>query len=110
MSIYAKIQAANDARDADAWAKCYHEDFQFVRHQSGTTMDLNQTKEMVKMMYASDAVVIHSQRCIYENEDIIVAHQVMDFPDSTREAVMVVHTLENGLIVRTETGATQLSK
>ena len=31
---------------------------------------------------------------------------VMDFPDGSREAVMSVHSIQDGLIIRTETGAT----
>ena len=31
---------------------------------------------------------------------------MMDFPDGTREAVMAVHTIKDGKIIRTETGAT----
>jgi len=34
----------------------------------------------------------------------------MDFPDGTTEAVMSVHTLKDGSIIRTETGATLISK
>ena len=36
MSLYAKIKAAEDARDIDAYLACLHDDFVFVRHQSGT--------------------------------------------------------------------------
>ena len=36
MSLYAKIKAAEDARDVDAYLACRHDDFVFVRHQSGT--------------------------------------------------------------------------
>ena len=110
MSIYAKIMSANDSRDVEAWAKCHHEDYEFVRHQSGSTMNLEQTTAMIRQMYASSSMVLHSQRCIYENEDIIVAHQIMDFADNTKEAVLIVHTLKDGLIIRTETGATPLNK
>ncbi len=45
-------------------------------------------------------------RCIYENDDILVEHFVMRFPDGTRESVLVVNTLENGQVIRQETGAT----
>jgi len=54
--------------------------------------------------------VIRDSRCIYENEDVLVEHSVMDFPDGTTEAVMGVHTIKDGLIIRTETGATPLSQ
>ena len=34
----------------------------------------------------------------------------MDFPDGTTEAVMAVHVLQDGKIIRTETGATLIPK
>ena len=46
-----------------------------------------------------------TSRCLYENEDILVMHNVMGFPDGSKEAVMVVHTLKDGEILKTETGA-----
>ena len=47
-------------------------------------------------------------RCIYENEDILVMHSIGHFPDRTKEAIMAVHTLSNGKIVKTESGATRI--
>lgn len=40
-------------------------------------------------------------RCIYENDDILVMH-------GKKEAIMSVHSLSNGKIVKTESGATVL--
>ena len=48
-------------------------------------------------------------RCIYENDDILVMHFVMTFPNGTRDAVMYVATKRDGKIVRIETGSTPLS-
>ena len=47
-------------------------------------------------------------RCIYENEDILVMHSIGHFPDGTKEVIMAVHTLSNGKIVKTESGATRI--
>ena len=88
----------------------FHDDYEFVRHQTGTTMLREQMVEMMKMMMANEKVVIRNARCVYENDDILVEHSVMDFPDGTTEAVMSVHTLRDGRIIRTETGATLISK
>ena len=66
--------------------------------------------EMMKMMMANEKVVIRDARCVYENEEILVEHSVMDFPDGTTEAVMAVHMLQDGKIIRTETGATLIPK
>ena len=57
---------------------------------------------------ANSEVVINQPRCIYENDEVLVEHSVMDFPDGTREAVLAVHTIRDGRITRTETGATLL--
>ena len=110
MSLFAKIQTANDQQDADLWIKHYHEDFEFIRHQSGTTMNRAQIYEMIKSMFASGAVTQHHHRCIYENDEILVEHSFMDFPDGSSEAVLVVHTIRDGLILRTETGASPIHK
>ena len=110
MSLYAKLTEAMEQRDADSWIAHYHEDYQFVRHQSKTTMNRDQLYGMIKQMLANEAVVRHSPRCIYENDDVLVDHVVMDFPDGSTEAVLGVHTIKDGKIIRTETGSTPLSK
>ena len=38
----------------------------------------------------------------------MVEHSVMQFPDGSKEAVLVFHQLQDGKILRTETGATLL--
>jgi hypothetical protein len=38
----------------------------------------------------------------------MVSHDFMSYPDDTREAVMVVAMLQDGQIIRIETGATLL--
>ena len=35
-------------------------------------------------------------------------HQMMNFPDGTSEAVMIVNILKDGKIIRAETGATPI--
>ena len=57
---------------------------------------------------SSYALVIADDRCLYENEEILVMHQVMTFPDGSREAVMIVDSLKDGKVIRTETGATPI--
>mgnify|MGYP006165086293 FL=1 len=43
---------------------------------------------------------------LYENEDILVIHNILVGPDGTKEAVIVVHTLKDGKMLKTETGTT----
>ena len=41
MSLYSKVKAAQDAKDMEAYLACLHDDFIFVRHQSGTEISKN---------------------------------------------------------------------
>ena len=106
MSLYEKMKAASDNRDVEAWLDCIHDDFVFVRHQTGAEMSKEEWTPMVTAMMQSDQLEIKNQRCIYENEEILVTHSMMNFPDGTSEAVMVVNKLKDGKVIRVETGAT----
>ena len=108
MSLYEKMKAASDSRDVEAWLDCIHDDFVFVRHQTGAEMSKEEWTPMVTAMMQSDQLEIKNQRCIYENEEILVTHSMMNFPDGTSEAVMVVNKLKDGKVIRVETGATPI--
>ena len=63
---------------------------------------------MVAGMMGNPKFVSDSSRCVYENDEILVAHNFMSYPDDTKEAVMLVCMLKDGQIIRMETGATPL--
>lgn len=108
MSLYTVLMEALEARDIEKTLDCYHPDYQFVRHQTNTILTLEEWRPMMEGMMASDKWVMETARCIYENDDILVSHSLMSFPDDTKESVIVVHTKKAGKIVRTETGATPI--
>ena len=56
------------------------------------------------------AANVEKHRCIYENDDIIVEDQIISYGSGDREALMLVHLLKDGLLWRTESGETPLSK
>jgi ketosteroid isomerase-like protein len=108
--LYARMTQAAEDRDADAWGALLHDDFEFVRHQSGTSMNKAETLAMMRQFLASDTMQEHSRRCLYESDDFLVVHSVMDFPDGTHEAVLAAYTKQDGLLIRSETGATPLKR
>lgn len=108
MSLHKKWSDAMNAKDLGAIAECLHDDYTFIRHQSGTSINKTQMVDMMRGFFASEAVVIHSNRCVFENDEIIVEHTVMDFADGSREAVLGSTLLKDGLMFETETGATRL--
>ena len=110
MSVFEKWSTAAENRDPEGMIACFHDDYTFVRHQSGATMNKAQMSEMMRTFMSNDAVVVHEMRCLYENDEVMVEHSVMDFPDGTREAIISFNRLQDGLIVHTETGATLIDK
>jgi len=108
MGVFELLTKAIEEREASYYTEALHDEYEFVRHQTGTKMNKQQMSEMMANMMANTEVVVNNSRCIYENDEILVEHSVMDFPDGSREAVMSVHTKKDGKIVRTETGATLL--
>ena len=110
MALFEKMNAAVANKDADAYLDIYGDDAVFVRHATDTEMDKPQFAEMIRKMVASDKMNMGERRCIYENGDILVVHSVNDYPDGTREAVLMACTVKDGKIRRVETGATPLLK
>jgi len=109
MSVFEKMKASMDNEDTTAFLALLHGDFEFVRHQSGTSMSKAEMATMMAEMENAPGWAVENQRCIYENDDILVEHSVMSFPDGTREAILAAHTLRDGLIIRMETGASPLT-
>lgn len=110
MAIFDKMNEAVSGRDADAYLALYDDDAVFVRHQSGAKMSKAEFSEMIHKMMASGQMNMGERRCIYENDDILVVHSINDYPDGTREAVLMACSKKNGKISRVETGATPLTK
>ena len=108
MSIYEKLDSAMENNDAKAYADLLHDDFKFVRHATNTEMTKSEWVNVINNMMDSGKVTRSNSRCIYENDDILVSHSMVSFPDGTSEAVLVCFSLKDGKIVRSETGATPL--
>jgi hypothetical protein len=110
MSLFEEMEKAVQAGDVEAVAAFYHPDFQMTMHSSGTVMTKDQWKEGAAAVFGNDNFKREASRCVYENEDILVSHAFMTFPNGSRDAVMWVATKKDGLIHKVETGSTPISK
>ena len=108
MSIYEKQEAARGSKDMDAYAATLHDEFEFVMHLDNSRKNKDEAMEMFTFLINNDDFVIHESRCLYENDDAMVTHAIMSFPDGTREAVLAYNQIKDGKIIRLETGATLL--
>ena len=61
MALYDTIAKALDEKNAGLYTDLFHEDYEFVRHQTGTSMDREEMVEMMKMMMANEKVVMRCQ-------------------------------------------------
>ena len=66
MGVYELLMKAMEERDERHYIEALHDDFEFVRHQTGTTMSKSKMSEMMASMMANKDVVINNPRCIYE--------------------------------------------
>ena len=110
MSVFEKWLKGIEERDADALIGLLHEDFEFVRHQSGASLNKAQMSEMMRQMVSNKLVEPKAQRCLYENEEVLVDHSVMKFPDGTTEAILRCSLFKDGKMIKSETGATLISE
>mgnify|MGYP001156710518 FL=1 len=111
ISIYKKMINSLEDSTPNAYLDLLHPDYIFVRHQSGEEVSKEDWAITVTDMYSAKSegkITFTDNRCLYENDDILVVHNIVSFPDGTREAVMGFHSLKDGKIIRSESGATPL--
>ncbi|MEX0504292.1 DUF4440 domain-containing protein [Alphaproteobacteria bacterium LSUCC0719] len=108
MSLYEALSQAFAERNVQAYLDLLHEDLTVIFHKSGSRYSKDEWAPMATGMMGNPKFIQDSSRCVYENDDILVQHSFMSYPDDTREAVMLVAMLKDGKIIRMETGATSL--
>ena len=108
MSLFEKYTKAKNEKDITAFVKCHHDDYELVIHSTGEAKKMEDIDwdQMMEWMVAANA---EKHGCIYENDDIIVEHQMLNYDSGDREALMPVHQLKDGLMWLTETRATPVS-
>ena len=110
MGLFDKMEKAIQDGDVEAVAAFYHPDFQMKMHSSGALMTKEQWREGAASIFNNENFKKEASRCIYENDEILVSHAIMTFPNGSKDAVMWVATKKDGLIHKVETGSTPLFK
>ena len=106
MTFYERYQKAWDDKNVSAMMDLYHPEYRRIFHCSGKEQTFDELEDiMTRWLLGTKR---NKRRCIYENNEIMVEHFVADFQDGSREAVLTVHILKDGLLWLTETGATPL--
>ena len=109
MSLFENYTIAWNEKDITAFVENHYDDYELVIHSTG---EFKKVEDIYwdKMMEWLVPANVEKHRCIYENDDIIVEHQIINYGSGDREALMLVHQLKDGLMWRTESRATSLPK
>ena len=107
MSLFEKYTKAWNESDNSALLECHHDDYELVSHSNGEVKKMDDI-DWDQMINQTAPANLGKHRCIYENDDIIVEHQIISYEPGGREALMLIHQLKDKLMWRTESGATPL--
>ena len=106
MSIIEKMSKIVNDGDTAAADQLIHDDYQFLMHSSGKKLGKS---DVIKWLGMKD-VQKEKVRVLFENDEIGVAHYFVSFKDGSKQAVLVVYIIKDGKIIRSETGATNITK
>ena len=112
MSVYENMISSFDNCNIQSYLNLLHKDYVFIRHQSGQKLSKEDWTPTVTGMFNAmkeSNLKFEKNRCLYENNEILVMHSIGNFPDGTKEAIMAVHSLLDGKIIKTESGATRIN-
>jgi hypothetical protein len=107
MSLFNKWWDAANSLDRSKMAELLDDSFIFIRHNTGEELNKDEFIDYL-MTGIRDQVTAQGRRLIYENDQIIVSHSVLDGPMG-KNAVMLVRLVKDGKIIRQETGSTPVS-
>ena len=105
--LFEKMVKAQDEGDVISWRECLPDDWEFLMHSSGKVHQKGsaEPEEWSKLI---KSIKRENQRCIYENDKILVTHSFNTYASGDKEALLMVHTKKDGLFWRSESGATPI--
>ncbi len=107
MGLFDKWWDAANSNDRAQMAALLDDDFIFIRHNTGEEWGKDEFLDYM-LTGLRDKTACENRRLIYENNEIIVSHSILDGPMG-RNAVMLVRLVKDGKISRAETGSTPLT-
>ena len=81
-----KFVEARKNKDIEAYLECYHEDWQITFHSIGRIMRLEELSDQIGTYMVTGKFEKHL--CLYENEVILVTHNIATFENGSRDAIL----------------------
>ena len=107
MSLFDEwFQAANEL-DKFKMERLLHDDFVVERSSKGDKFNKQQFIDLMMSGYRED-MTAQMRRLVYENDEIIVSHSILEFPNATKDATLLVRLVKDGKIISQIAGATPM--
>ena len=76
-------------KDIEAYLDCYHEDRQITFHSTERIMRLEELSDQIGNWMVKGKFEKH--RCLYENDGILVTHNIATFENGSMGAILQSH-------------------
>ena len=96
MSLFKKWWDAANTKDRSKMADLLDDNFIFARHNTGEELSKYEFLDYM-LTGIRDTTTCENRRLIYENDEIIVSHSILDGPTG-KNAVMLVRLVKDGKI------------
>ena len=85
--LFDKYKKFWEEGDIEAFTSIIHADIEIIMHSMGGVIEYDLWMERISAIVLSDACA-ENIRCLYENDDILVVHQITNSANGSRDAVM----------------------
>ena len=108
MSLFDEWFKAANKLDRQKMENLLHDDFVVERPSKGDKFNKKQFIDLIMSAYRED-MTAHYPRLVYENDEIIVSHSILEFPNGTKDATLLVRSVKDGKIISQIAEATPMA-
>ncbi len=105
--LFEKYKKFWEEGDIEAFTLIIDPEIEIIMHSTGGVIDYDLWMERITAVVLSDSYA-ENIRCLYENDEIMIVHQITNSANGTRDAVLYVFTKKDEMLTKLETGATPL--
>tara|TARA_B100001123_G_C15132443_1_gene955930 strand:- start:190 stop:528 length:339 start_codon:yes stop_codon:yes gene_type:complete len=107
MSLFEKYFKACNDLDRAQLESLLHDDYVLERPAKGDKLNKHQVIDLI-MSGVREDMTAHNRRLIYENDEVIVSHSILEIPNVSNDATLLVRLVKDGKIIYQISGATPM--
>ena len=107
MSLFEDYFKACNDLDRDKLESLLHDDYVLERPAKGDKLNKQQVIDLI-MSGVREDMTAHNRHLIYENDEVIVSHSILEIPNVSNDATLLVRLVKDGKIIYQISGATPM--